>query len=113
MTESNADAILDCEYLEDPRRILSTYDFRLGNLPQRITIRLYWNISKRRVELEQSHFLHSPAQFGPYVADSAYGHSEEDALLEAVKPFTTFYEYAIREGHTPEEAWLVPNESFR
>jgi hypothetical protein len=113
MIESNADAILDCAHLEGPRRILSTYDFRLGSLPQRITIRLYWNISKRKVEFEQSHFLYSPAQFGPYITNSAYGNTEEDALREALKPLTTFYDYAIREGHTPEETWLVPNKSFR
>ena len=112
MIEPTTDTAFDSDYVQDPRRLLSTYEFRLGALAQRITIRLYWNISKRKVEFEQSHLLRSPAQFGLYTPDAPYTNNEEDALRTALKPFKAFYEYAVREGYEPDETWLVTNESF-
>jgi hypothetical protein len=112
MIEEITDTVFDREYVREPRRLLSSYEFRLGVLEQRITIRLYWNISEHKVECEQSHFLCTPAQFGPYTADPPRTNSEVDALRTALEPLTAYYEYAIREGHEPEETWLVPNESF-
>ena len=112
MIETTTDSVLDRNYVVNPRRLLSTYDFRLGTLPQTITIRLFWGISSRRVESQQSHFLQTPAQHGPYTAEPSHGENEDEALRNAVAPLIAFYEYAILEGFKPEDTWLVPNKSF-
>ena len=49
--------VLDDELLSDRRRFLSEYQFAVGKIPRRVTIRLYEDLETGKVEFEQSHYI--------------------------------------------------------
>ena len=92
------------------RRFLSEYQFNLGELRPRVTIRLYENLEARNVEFEQSHYIKTPLQAEPYMTSKYWGDDEGDALGKAINTLTMEYEGAIRSGKEPNDSWLVPNK---
>jgi hypothetical protein len=98
--------------VENPRKLVSEYQFRLQGLSPLIKIRIYKGIGAKGVEFEQSHYIHTPTQAGPYITSRPWGDDEAYALHEAVTGFTTYYNAAVREGHAPKDSWLIPNEDF-
>ncbi len=98
--------------IESAKKLVSEYRFYLEGIPVEITIRLYESIRGDGYLFRQSHFIHSPGQSGPYKTSHSTGLSEEAAVNRALETFLIQYNGAIRGGHEPEEAWLVPNKEF-
>jgi hypothetical protein len=102
------------EHIHGARRFVSEHQFFVGELPQRVTVRLYQSLDRDWVEFEQSHFINTPLQIDAYKTSSPYGDDEDDALRLAVDfCLVQWYEQAVREGHSPDESWLVPNPRFQ
>ena len=105
------DALND-DLVNEPRRLLGEYQFHLGTLTPLITIKLYQMIGREGMYFEQSHFIHTPMQGGPYMTSRPWNDSEEAALRQAVTGLTMHYTEAVQNGHAPSDSWLVPNEDF-
>jgi hypothetical protein len=103
---------LDDKAIENPRRFISEFQFTLPHIAVLITIRLYKPIHGEGIEFEQSHYINTPTQMGPYRTSRPWGDDEAYSLHLAVKTITQHYNEAVRQGHTPSESWLVPNEHF-
>lgn len=106
------------EIFRDPaitraKKLISEYRFELDKIPIEITIRLYEGYSGNGVGFEQSHFIHTPTQIGPYKTSCPCDDTESSALHQAVRGFLTYYNEAVKEGHTPDESWLVQNNNFK
>ena len=59
-----------------------------------------------------SHHVHTPLQATPYHPSRTSAESEAGAIREALSTTTSFLKSALREGHEPDDRWLVPNEDF-
>lgn len=101
------------EPIANARKLISEYKFNLGELSTTITIRLYKLINNHQVAFEQSHFIHTPTQVGPYITSRPYNDNESSALRQAITGFTQYYDAAVREGHQPNDSWLKVNEHFK
>jgi hypothetical protein len=101
------------EHFHRARRFLSEYQFFVGELPQMVAVRLYESLDRDCIEFEQSHFINTPLQIDAYRTSAPYGENEDDALRLAVGfCLVQWYEQAVREGHQPDQSWLVPNPRF-
>jgi len=101
------------EHIHGARRFVSEYQFFVGELPQMVAVRLYESLDRSWIEFEQSHFINTPLQIDAYRTNAPYGDNEDDALRLAVGfCLVQWYEQAVREGHQPDESWLVPNPRF-
>jgi hypothetical protein len=96
-----------------PRRLLTEYEFEVGDLGVTVTIRLWQHVGGPGVWFTQSHFIHTPDQAGPYCTSQPWGDDEGTALHAAVRTITNYYDMAVHAGHTPAPSWLVPNRHFR
>lgn len=103
---------LSDEIIHNPRKLLSEYQFTLRDLSPTIAIRLYELIGADGVIFEQSHYIHTPMQAGPYQPSRPWGDDEAYALHLAVTSLTQYYNDAVRQGHSPKGPWLIPNETF-
>jgi hypothetical protein len=108
----NIKHVMNDEIIEEPRKLLSEYQFTLRGLSKMITIRLYEYIKTGKVGFEQSHYMHTPVQAGPYITDVTGGDDETNVIQRAVTTLTRFYNDAVREGHKPDDSWLKINENF-
>lgn len=108
----NIEHVMSDEIIEEPRKLLSEYQFMLRGLSKMITIRLYEYIKTGKVGFEQSHFIHTPVQAGPYITDVVGGDEETNVIQRAVSTLTRFYKDAVREGHQPDDSWLKINKNF-
>lgn len=100
------------ELIENPRKLISEYQFTLRDLSPVITICLYKPLRGEGIEFEQSHYIHTPTQIGPYITSRPWGDDEAYALHLAITSITQYYNDAIRRGYTPDNSWLIPNEHF-
>jgi hypothetical protein len=101
------------EHIHGARRFVSEYQFFIGELPQMVAVRLYESLDTNCIEFEQSHFINTPLQIDAYRTSAPYGGNEDDALRLVVGfCLVQWYEQAVREGHQPDESWLVPNPRF-
>jgi hypothetical protein len=106
-------SVFENENIHGVRRLVSEYQFFVGELPQMITVRFYQPLDRNWIEFEQSHFINTPLQIDAYRTSAPYGDDQDDALRLAVGfCLVQWYEQAIREGHQPDESWLVPNPRF-
>jgi hypothetical protein len=106
-------SVFESEHIHGARRFVSEYQFFVGELPQMITVRFYQPLDRNWIEFEQSHFINTPLQIDAYRTSAPYGDDQDDALRLAVGfCLVQWYEQAIREGHQPDESWLVPNPRF-
>jgi hypothetical protein len=106
-------SVFENEHIHGVRRFVSEYQFFVGELPQMITVRFYQSLDRNWIEFEQSHFINTPLQIDAYRTSAPYGDDQDDALRLAVGfCLVQWYEQAIREGHQPDESWLVPNPRF-
>ena len=102
------------EHIHGARRFVSEHQFFVGELPQRVTVRLYQSLDRDWIEFEQSHFINTPLQIDAYRTSTPFGDDEDDALHLAVRfCLVQWYEQAVGEGHQPDESWLVPNPRFQ
>lgn len=113
MCPQTVEMVLTHEVVSFPRKFLSEYRFQVGELRPFITIRLYESIGGAGIVFEQSHFIQIPGHIEPYRTSITTGTTEADALHKAVSDFTMYYDIAIRDGRSPDDAWLIPNPNFR
>jgi hypothetical protein len=106
------ESALNDDLAHDQRRLVGEYQFRVGDLETRIHVRLLEDVRGNGVHFEQSHFIHTPTQGGPYATSRPWGDDEGYALHQAVTSITLYYRQAVDAGHKPQESWLVPNRSF-
>ena len=59
-----------------------------------------------------SHYVHTPEQAAPYMTSRTSDDSEAAAIRRAISTTTSFLKMAIRNGHEPQESWLVANKDF-
>lgn len=90
----------------------SEYSFNLRGIPTTITVRLYRREARGPVWFEQSHWIKTPEQIGPYRTSRPFNDDEASALRQAVTGLTQFYDMAVKAGHEPSKAWLVENKNF-
>lgn len=90
----------------------SEYSFNLRGIPTTITVRLYRREARGPVWFEQSHWIKTPEQIGPYRTSRPFNDDESRALRQAVTGLTQFYDMAVKAGHEPSKAWLVENKNF-
>lgn len=90
----------------------SQYTFQLKGIPVTITVRLYRREARGPVWFEQSHWIKTPEQIGPYRTSRPFNDDEASALQQAVTGLTQFYSMAVKAGHEPSNAWLVENKNF-
>jgi len=100
------------ESIDNPRKLISEYQFRLRDLSPAITIRLYKPVGGKGIEFEQSHYIKTPTQIGPYITSRKWGDYEAYALHLAITSITQYYKEAVSEGHVPNNSWLIANEHF-
>lgn len=82
------------------------FQFRLGELQTPIFLTLR-NLGDH-VQFETSHAIATPLQAGPYWTNRPYGETQMDAVRQAIRALEFYYQDAVENGHTPDEAWLVP-----
>jgi len=92
--------------------LVGEYRFRLKGIATTITLRFLKDIETGVVSFEQSHYIYTPTQAGPYVTSRPWNDDEARALHQAVFGFKNQYEGAVAAGHVPNDSWLVPNENF-
>ena len=90
----------------------SQYSFNLKGIPTTITVRLYRREVRGPVWFEQSHWIKTPEQIGPYRTSRPFNDDESRALRQAVTGFTQFYDMAIKAGNEPSKSWLIENNNF-
>ncbi|MFZ0964126.1 MAG: hypothetical protein WAO35_24940 [Terriglobia bacterium] len=112
MSPLTPESALKGRSIRGARQLLSEYSFRVGDLSQFITIRLYRLIGTDTVIFEQSHFIHTPTQIDAYRTSAPMGNDETEALGRAVRTLVEHYEEAVRVGHRPQDSWLEPNPDF-
>jgi len=103
---------LEMAHVHGVRRLVSEHQFFVGELSQRITLRLYESPERDWIEYEQSHFIRTPLQADPYRTSTPWGDDALYALNFAAFGITQWYDQAVREGHQPNDSWLVPNPRF-
>jgi len=109
----NMHSAFENEHIHGARRFVSEHQFFVGELPQRVTVRLYQSLDRDWIEFEQSHFINTPLQIDAYRTSTPFGDDEDDALHLAVGfCLVQWYQQAVAEGHRPDESWLVPNPKF-
>lgn len=103
---------LEDKYLSQTRKLLSQYEFQLGTLTPRITIRLYETVGGKGVWWEQSHYIKTPGMGDKYCPSRPWGDDEAYALHLAVTSLTSYYGNALKQGASPSDDWLIPNKHF-
>ena len=103
---------LEMAHVHGVRRLVSEHQFFVGELSPRITVRLYESQERDRIEYEQSHFIRTPLQADAYQTSTPWGDDALYALNLAAFGITQWYDQAVREGHQPNDSWLVPNPRF-
>lgn len=85
--------------------------FLVGELTTRVFIRIHAG-ENDWCWWQQSHFMHTPLQIDAYRTSGPANDTEERAWRSAIWTLVDWYEQAVRQGHQPEELWLVPNPDF-
>jgi hypothetical protein len=110
-TTEIADILLENESLHEQRVLVSEVSFYLKDLSVEITVRIYYAAYLTHVpykyEFELSHYMYTPGQASPYTPSAPYSSSPEEALREAISALTTYYNIALKAGHSPSDDWLV------
>ena len=110
--DKTVEEVFENDLLHDRKQLISEYYFQLGIIKTRITIKLYKHIGENTVEYEQSHFISTPLQGGPYHPSRPEAEDEVRALQRVIDDLTNWYRDAENNGHDPNESWLEKNEDF-
>lgn len=86
------------------------YVFRIGQLQTPITL-LVRKPYRGRVVYEISHAIKTPLQGMPYLTSHPQAETRQWALWRALEGVIGHYREAVREGHKPDESWLVPTQT--
>ena len=102
---------LEDDAIESTEITHSGYSFWLKGIPVEVSVVLSLNPAKGGFNFRLSHFIHTPNQIGPYHPSLPWGDDAAYALHRAVDAIASYYKAAVKEGHTPKDSWLVPNQS--
>lgn len=83
------------------------YEIRVGELETIVTIELGRLMDSDRTRFSLSHTIKTPTQAGPYRTSVPIADYPAYALLMAITGLTQYYRDAVKEGHKPNENWLV------
>lgn len=83
------------------------YRFRLGILQPIICIRLHKRANQHFIDYETSHVIKTPWQIGPYRPCMPFADTPKGALAKAIGNFTWCYKVAVKDGHSPNDDWLL------
>ena len=83
------------------------YLIRIGVLQTAVAIELGRFLTSEDTRFRMSHVIKTPGQADAYRTSRTWDDSPGAALHKAVSGITEYYKQAVREGHTPEEGWLV------
>lgn len=109
---NTVDDVLSGPGISGARELRGEFHFKVGKLTPGVVVRLWRHIGVEGVFFELSHFMKTPSQADPYVTSGPWGDDEASALRKAVMTLTMYFDIAVREGHTPDDTWLVPSRSF-
>jgi len=98
--------------IDSAKELLKEYQFTLKDISVPITIRLFKVFGAEGVHFTQSHFIHTPVQIDKYTTSRPCNDSLGAALHQVVFGFTSNYDVAVKKGHKPDAAWLIPNPNF-
>lgn len=102
----------DADAIDVAKELVKEYQFTLKDISTPITIRLYRVFGAEGIHFTQSHFIHTPVQAGKYATSRPWNDDLGAALHQVVSGITQYYNQAVKKGHAPDEAWLIPNERF-
>lgn len=103
------DGVFENEAIEHYEPIQSGYAFRLKGMSTVVTVTLTPNAETGWVDYKLSHYIKTPEQMSKYVPSRQSGDYLEYALQRGVTTITDFYKIAVRNGHIPEDSWLIAN----
>ena len=102
----------DSDVIDVAKELVKEYQFTLKDISTPITIRLYRVFGAEGIHFTQSHYIHTPVQAGKYVTSRPWNDDLGATLRQAVSGITQYYSQAVKESHTPNDSWLIPNEHF-
>lgn len=82
--------------------------FRLAGIPTVVTIGLH-HLDNGYTQFRRSHAIHTPTQIGPYYPGRDFDDEPAYAMHRAIESLVDYYREAVRKGHAPDSAWLVPS----
>lgn len=103
------DGVFENEAIEHYEPIQSGYAFRLKGMSTVVTVTLTPNAETGWVDYKLSHYIKTPEQMSKYVPSRQSGDYLEYALQRGVTTITDFYKIAVRNGHIPDDSWLIAN----
>jgi hypothetical protein len=106
------ESVFDDPAIELPRQFVSEFKFSLKDIGVEIRIKIYRFLSSSKFGFEQSHYIKTPQQGGPYRPGLAAFGNEAAALHQAVQSIMTHYEPAVQAGIEPCDEWMIPNQCF-
>lgn len=95
------------------KKLINEHQFTLEGIPCTITIRFYDDPAIDGVTFEQSHYIHTPLQIGPYRTSRPWNDNYDSAFHQALSGFELYYDAAIKKGFVPSKEWLVENKRFK
>jgi len=114
MSAENIEAILDDNELLREATATLEVTFQLKDIKTPITVKLFRPVKSDAVYYWQSHLIKTPLQKDAFHGDGRFiarYETFEDALTGAISALTQYYEAAVAENLTPDELWLVANDS--
>lgn len=111
MSWSREEALTD-PAIVDPMRLLSEFQFRLGDIPVEITIRLYKPVHSGKIVIRRSHDIAVDGVTAGKTYDYDDEASEGEALQAGVCELVAIYNAARAKGLKPDRSWLKANENF-
>jgi hypothetical protein len=93
-------------------RLHSEYRIRVGDLQPEVKIRIWKLLKGNGFYFTQSHYIKTPIQGTPHITSSRHADEEAYALHLALQTLVPHYDGAIAKGHTANDSWLIPNDSF-
>ena len=100
------------EMITEVEMDIATIHIKVGVLYPMVTLRFYRHPGSTTVWFDQSHYIHTPLQGGPYMTSRPCNDDFPSALRQVVRGFADYYNPAIKD-HTPDDGWLVENGDFR
>lgn len=90
--------------------IRGDYELRIGDLDTPVHIKLRRHVGSDETDFEVSHAIKTTGMPGPYRTSIRRGDYPAYALHRAIMGITDHFRTAIKEGHRPQESWLIEND---
>lgn len=98
------------------KKLANEYKIEFTDISKHVTIKIYKDLKYGIYFFEQSHYVKTPEQGGPYRTSTNYGDTEATVLRRAMLGFKTYLypaiEESLKKGNSPDPNWLVENPDF-